>query len=123
MIVLPEYREFLSLTEEEVKFILTDLFHPIKIENIFKLEDFNEIYADITTGGWETLDDNGNEVEEELTDTVILSQNNLYVDFSTNYNDLLKYRQWLFSKGVCNLLKDNPYLDKIYTNINNLEKG
>lgn len=118
MIVLPEYREFLSLTDEDIKFILTDIFHPIKIENIFKSEDFNEIYADITTGWWETFDDDGNEVEEELTDTVILSQNDLYVNFSLNRDELLKYRQYLFSKGICKLLKDNPYLE----NLNNLEK-
>ena len=62
MIVLPEYRDFLSLTEEEIKFILTELFHPIKIENIFRSEDFNEIYADITTDGWESFNDDGNKV-------------------------------------------------------------
>lgn len=119
MIVLPEYRDFLSLTEEEIKFILTELFHPIKIENIFRSEDFNEIYADITTDGWLISDDNGNEAATELTDTIILRQNDLYVDFSTNYDDLLKYKQWLFSKGVCELLKDNPYLK----NVDKLEKG
>lgn len=116
MITLPEYREFISLTDEEVKFILIELFHPTKIENIFKSEEFNEIYADITTGGWETLDDDGNEVETELTDTIILRPNNLYVDFYINDNDRLKYRQYLFSNGVCELLKDNPYLESVGNN-------
>lgn len=122
MIVLPEYRDFLSLTDEEVKFILTDLFHPIKIENIFRSEDFNEIYADMTTGGWILLDDDGKEVKTELTDTIILRPNDLYVDFSIDYNDILKYRQWLFSRGVCEMLKDNPYLKSV-NNKDNLEKG
>ena len=37
-----KYREFLSLTDEEIRFILTDIFHPIKIENIQR-EDLNPI--------------------------------------------------------------------------------
>ena len=106
-------REFLSLTDEEVKYILTDLFHPIKIENIFRSEDFNEIYADITTDGWESFNDDGNKVENVLIDTVILRPNSLYVDFSIYDSDLLKYKQWLFSRGVCDLLRDNPYLKEI----------
>ena len=113
MIVLPKYREFLSLTDEEVKYILTDLFHPIKIENIFRSEDFNEIYADITTDGWESFNDDGNKVENVLIDTVILRPNSLYVDFSIYDSDLIKYKQWLFSRGVCDLLRDNPYLKEI----------
>ena len=47
-----KYREFLSLTDEEIRFILTDIFHPIKIENIQRDKEFNEITADITTDGW-----------------------------------------------------------------------
>lgn len=46
-----KYREFLSLTDEEIRFILTDIFHPIKIENIQRDKEFNEITADITTDG------------------------------------------------------------------------
>ena len=65
-----------------------------------------------------TIDNTGITSEEELTDTIILRPNNLYVDFSLNRDDLLKYRQYLFSKGICNLLKDNPYLE----NLNNLKK-
>ena len=29
-----KFREFLDLTDEEIRFILTEIFHPVKIENI-----------------------------------------------------------------------------------------
>lgn len=29
-----KYREFLDLTDDEIKQIITDIFHPVKIENI-----------------------------------------------------------------------------------------
>lgn len=111
MIILPDYREFISLTEEEIKFILTELFSPIKIENIFIDKEMDEINADIITE-WITIDDDGNEVEAEYEDAVTLTSNNIHIDFSLNNNDLLKYKQWLLSKGIYNLLKNNPYLKR-----------
>ena len=56
-----QYREFISLTDEEIKFILTEMFNPTKIENIERDKEWNEITAEITTGGW----DNGEEGEFE----------------------------------------------------------
>lgn len=45
------YREFLSLTDNEIRFILTDIFDPVKIENIKRYSNPDRITAEITTGG------------------------------------------------------------------------
>ena len=39
-----QYREFLSLTDEEIKFILTEMFNPTKIENIERDKEWNKIH-------------------------------------------------------------------------------
>jgi hypothetical protein len=100
-----KYREFLDLTDEEIKFILTDIFHPTKIENIYRDAECNEIYADITTDGW----DDGEEVFD-VTDEVELSLNGISVPFSQTPEDDFKWNQFLFAKGCHKLLKNNPYL-------------
>lgn len=46
-----KYREFLDLTDEEIRFILTDIFHPIKIKNIQRDIEWNEFTVDMITGG------------------------------------------------------------------------
>ena len=113
MIVLPKYREFTSLTDEEIEYILTYLFHPIKIENIQRNEFFNEIYVNITTGGWSTgkYDENGHEILEEIEDAIILRPEQIIADFSIEPEEEILYKKYLFSKGICKLLKDNPFLD------------
>lgn len=100
------YREFLSLTDEEIRLILTDIFNPVKIENIQRNEELDEITAEITTDGW----DDGESVYES-TDEVTLKQNTIQVDFSVDSEDMLKYKQFLLAKGCNYLLKDNPYLE------------
>lgn len=44
-----KYREFLDLTDEEIEFILKDIFHCSKVENIHRDKKFNNITAEITT--------------------------------------------------------------------------
>lgn len=106
-----EYREFLDLTDEEICFILTDIFHPVKIENIQRDTKWNEFTVDMTTGGW----DDGEE-EFEITDEITLKMPNgddcgLQVDFSLSREDSLKWKQFLLAKGCYYLLKENPYLN------------
>ena len=84
-----KYREFLSLTDEEIRFILTDIFHPIKIENIQRDKEFNEI-----------------------TEEVVLSLSSIDIDFSLDYEDQFKWRKFLLAKGCDERLKDNPYLEE-----------
>lgn len=102
-----QYREFLSLTDNEIRFILTDIFDPVKIENIEKDPDFDVITAEITTGGWDAGE---NDDVFEITDVIELTVNNINVDFGITDNDMHKYRQFLLAKGCNKLLKDNPYL-------------
>lgn len=107
-----KYREFLDLTDEEIYFILTDIFHPVKIENIQRDTELNEFIVDMTTGGW----DDGSGGKFEITDEIILKipeadNCGLQVDFSLGREDSLKWKQFLLAKGCNYLLKDNPYLD------------
>lgn len=46
------YREFLSLTDEEIEFIVRDIFDTVNIENIERDPIDNTITCDITTDGW-----------------------------------------------------------------------
>lgn len=100
-----KYREFLDLTDEEIKFILTEIFNPVKIDNIQRDKDFDEITAEITTGGWDDGEDTF-----EVTDEITLSMTGMEVDFSLCAEDKLKWRQFLLAKGCDYRLKDNPYL-------------
>lgn len=102
-----KYREFLSLTDEEIVFILMDIFNPVKIENIKRDEKFNEITVAMTTDGWHT-----EETENlEITDEVTLTPSSISVDFSINYKDIFKWKQFLLAKGCDERLKDNSYLE------------
>lgn len=100
------YREFLNLTDEEIEFIINDIFHPVKVDNIQRDKDFNEITADITTT-WNDGEENFN-----VTDEIELTPNTINVDFSIANNDIYKWKQFLLAKGCNVLLKDNPYLGK-----------
>lgn len=100
-----KYREFITLTDHEITFILTELFDPVKISNITRNSEWNVITADIETGGW----NNGEELIS-IVDTVTLSPNDISVDFTLTYEQFLKYQQYLLSRGCNYLLKNNPYI-------------
>lgn len=110
-----KYREFLDLTDEEIKFIINELFFPTKIENIRRNKQLNEISLDMTVGGKE--DSNRGGMKE--TGEVILGlpipggHCGIYVDlFSLDRDDPLKWKQFLLAKGCDYRLKDNPYLER-----------
>ena len=100
-----EYRKLVDLTDEEVRFILTDIFDAIKVDDIQRDDEWNTISARITTGGW------GSE-NEEITDTVELSEEDISVDFSLSDEDLFKWQQFLLAKGCDRRLLNNPYLQE-----------
>ena len=107
-----EYREFLDLTDEEIKFILTEIFHPVKIENIQRDKTYNEFTVEITTG-W----NEGEKDEFEITEEIALKMPSFYscgleVDFQLKREDELKWKQFLLAKGCDYRLKDNPYLSQ-----------
>lgn len=101
-----QYRKFLNLTDEEIEFIINDIFHPVKVDNIQRDKDFNEITADITTT-WNDGEENFN-----VTDEITLTTKKIIVNFSLTKNDLLKWQQFLLAKGCDYRLKDNPYLEE-----------
>lgn len=103
-----KYREFLDLTDDEIKQIITDIFHPVKIENIERDEDFNCFTVDITTDGWT----DGEDEAMEMTDNIELTMDNISTDFTVYAEDRRQWRQFLLVKGCNNLLKDNPYLEE-----------
>lgn len=103
-----KYREFLSLTDEEVRFILNEIFQPVKVENIKRDKEWNEITAEMTTDGWGIEEDN--DETTEITDTIELTVDGMNVDFSLTDENVLKYQQFLLAKGCDERLKNNPYL-------------
>lgn len=108
-----QYREFLSLTDEEIEFILTEMFNPTKIENIERNKEYNEITVEMTTCGW----DDGEGGKFEIWDVITLKIPTNYscgleVDFSLTSEDKLKWRQFLLAKGCDYRLKDNPYMEE-----------
>ena len=101
-----KYREFLNLTDDEIKQIITDIFHPVKIENIERDEDFNCFKVDNTNDGWT----DGEDEAIEITDNIELTMDNISTDFTVYAEDRRQWRQFLLVKGCNKLLKDNPYL-------------
>lgn len=104
-----KYREFLSLTDEEVRFILNEIFQPVKVENIKRDKEWNEITAEMTTDGWGVEEDS--DETTEITDVIELTVDGMNVDFSLTSEDILKYQQFLLAKGCDERLKNNPYMN------------
>ena len=103
-----KYREFLDLTDDEIRQIVTDIFHPVKIENIKRYKKWNNFTVDITTDGW----GDGEGGTMEITDNIELTMDDISVDFHVEPEDQWKWQQILLAKGCNNLLKDNPYLEE-----------
>lgn len=122
-----QYREFLSLTDEEIKFILTEMFNPTKIVNIERDKEWNKITVEMTTGGW----DDGEGGEFEIEDIITLKMPTVYdcgleVDFSLTSEDKLKWEQFLLAKIKhhevnnalnCSLLFKSPHSASIAKSI------
>ncbi len=113
-----EYREFLSLTNEEVKQIVTDIFAAKKVTNIKHSKKWDEITCKIYTE-WETTDDNGKEVVDLIPDELTLcdpfkyDENALHVQFPLRSSDYIQLKQFCIAKGILpDWVKDNPYINK-----------
>ena len=99
-----KYREFLDLTDEEIEFVINDIFPYTKqINNIERDKKWNRISCDIYI------------MEEypEYADTLDLSLNTVEThDFILTDEELLKWKQFLLAKGCDYRLKDNPYMEE-----------
>lgn len=95
-----KYREFCTLTDAEIKFIMNDIFHPIKIGEISRMSS-NEIDVDIYIM----------EEEPDFADSIWLTPDDMGThDFTITNEENLKYQKFLLAKGMDIRLKDNPYL-------------
>lgn len=106
-----QYREFLSLTDDEIRFIVNDIFNTEKIENIVRNEDEQTITCDITTDGWEDGDSSYSMTDELALSMPTLTDCGISVDFSVNAEEKHKWRQFCVAKGCNPYLNSNPYLD------------
>ena len=98
-----KYREFLDLTDEEIIFIIKEIFpDTTKVDNIER---------DTT---WERISCNIYIMEEypHIPDTLTCTINGIEThDFELTDDEVWKWQQYLLAKGCDERLKDNPYLD------------
>lgn len=113
------FRKFTDLSKDEIKQIVTDIFHPKKITNIETHKRDEEITCTIYTE-WESYDDDGHLETDLIPDTLTLrnpfeyGDNAIHVNFLVGYDDYLKLKQFCFAKGIFSedWVKHNPYLQE-----------
>ena len=109
-----EYRPFLSLSEDEIKEVVKDIFDPKKITCIKKHKRDDEITCNIYTE-WDTDDGKGwQTVCDKITlkDPFLYGADAITADFSLDPYDFTILKQYCAAKGILPWFKDNPYLAK-----------
>lgn len=111
-------RNFLDLTDDEVKQIVTDMFDPKKITCINRHKRDDMITCKIYTE-WETTDDDGNTITETIPDEITLrnpfdyDEDAINADFQIHCSDYTQLKQFCFAKGIygaaLDWLLNNPY--------------
>ena len=98
------YRDFLSLTNDEIEFIVKDIFPTTKfVRNIKKIDKIRCFACEI-------------QIEEDIVDELTLSLPDwddpgiTTKDFTLTYEETLKWKQFLIAKGCDPLFNKNPYL-------------
>ncbi|MBR2240085.1 MAG: hypothetical protein IKO49_03830 [Bacilli bacterium] len=114
-----KYRKFISLTDDEISLIVKDMFHPESINYIEKDKKYDEIKVSISTK-WYSLNKKNEEEEDLIEDEIILTEDDITADFQITAKDMDLYKKFLFSLGIHDLFKDNPYLKRIETKNNKL---
>ncbi len=112
-------RNFIDLTDDEIREIVTDIFAPKKITCIKRSKKWDEITCKIYIE-WETTDDDGNKIPELIPDELTLmnpfdyGKDAIQVQFPVNGEDYTKLKQFCFAKGIYGVsikwLMDNPYV-------------
>jgi len=107
------YKKFTDLSKDEIKQIVTDIFHPKKVTNIETHKE--EITCTIYTE-WESRDEETTLIADTLTlrNPFKYGEDAIDIGFSVNGSDYLKLKQFCFAKGIFheNWVKDNPYLQE-----------
>lgn len=97
-----KYRDILDLTDEEIVFIIKDIFpYTSRVNNIERDQRSNTISCDIYI------------IEEcpDYADKLDLNLNGIEThDFTLTVEEEWKWKQFLLAKGCDYRLKDNPYL-------------
>ena len=117
VMIIPEYRTLCDLTDEEIRLILTDIFKPEKITCIQRYKREQRVVANIYMK-W----DCGDGEETVIKDSVALrdpfgSGSPISADFFIDGEDIRRFRQFCLARGVCQYLKDNPYIQNIATEV------
>ena len=112
------YREFNSLTDDEVRQIVTDLFSPEKITCITHHKRDEKISCKIYCK-WYSKNEAG-ETEVMVSPSEVILRNPfikhsyaIEADFTINSDDNRKLKQFCFAKGIVptEWVEDNPYLE------------
>lgn len=104
---IPQYREFMSLTDGEVRQVVTDLFAPEHIGRIERYCGWNEIIVKVRMR-W-IPQEAASEYEVTLRPP-FGAYAPVTSDFCISDGDICRYRQFCVAKGIFPYLKDNPYL-------------
>ena len=114
-----KYKPITDLTDDEVRQIVTEIIKPIKISRIVRRKRAKEIEVSVKTD-WSYTDDYGRKRIYTTTEYVTLkdpfcTDGGIEIDKNTYDFDSAKhnfmFKQFCLAKGVCHLLKDNPYLE------------
>lgn len=104
---LMQYREFMDLTDEEIIFIIKDIFpDTTKVDNIIRDTKWNRISCNIY------IIPEYPDIPDEL-DLELPSWESCGItthDFTLTDEEGMKWKQYLLAKGCDERLKDNPYL-------------
>ena len=110
-----EYREFMTLTDGEIRQIVTDIFQPKKLTCIERHKKDGYISCKIYSS-WTSKNDDGTDDTVTIADVVELREpfvngsRAIKADFAVYANDYVKLKKFCLAKGICEYLKDNPYL-------------
>ena len=102
-----KYRKLTDLTDEEVEYIMQDIFATDTVTNIVRFERSDSIDCDIHLMDY----DDGSPHYDTITlcnsdDEFPLSTS----EFDITDDEMTKYLQYLIAKGIDWRFKDNPYL-------------
>lgn len=111
-----KYREFMSLTDEEITEIIKDIFpNTSRVDNIKRFEKWERIECDIYI--IEEYPDIADTLELVVPSEINPVGINTH-DFNLTVEEYWKWSQWLLAKGVDDRLKDNPYIEKNIEKLN-----
>ena len=113
-----QYRKITDLTDDEIEFIVFEIYKPEKITRIIRKPRKEEVVVKVKTQ-WHYTDDNGKDVYYLDTEELILrdpfkNHDGFEYDHNTYsfnaYEEQEKFKKYCLAKGVCYLLKNNIYL-------------